>query len=254
MKNTAPFFLLIACCFVLTTSCKSEEEEEGIIDTCVDYSGRVYKTVVIGNQVWMAENLATRYFTSGASIYTPQQIADLPYQSLPVYYKYQNQESYYTIYGALYNRFCVYEPTITPTGWRIPTKEDVVTLVNHIKSSNYSFEPSDTSNWVGKALASRLYWVNNSIAGTVGNNMNTNNASGFNALPGGYYIKDDDVYFSEKYVCQFWTKSIDSTTNSLFVATLQSASKDLIFNTSEGYEIACYIRCVRDLTFYSNNH
>lgn len=249
MKKIVPFLLLIVCSLFLTTSCNSEEET---IVSCVDYSGRVYKTVVIGNQVWMAENLATRKYRDGSSIYTPAEIANFANKNVPVYYILENQETYYNIYGALYNRFCVYEPTITPTGWRIPTKEDVETLVNHIKSSNYSFEPSDSSDWVGKALASTSYWVNNSIAGTVGNNMNANNASGFNALPGGYMM-DDDLFFSEKYVCQFWTKSIDSTKNSLLVATIQSASKDLIFNTFEGHEIACYIRCVRDLTFI-NNH
>lgn len=238
---------MMCFCFSFFISCEKEEDEEKT-DLCVDYSGKVYKTVVIGNQLWMAENLATRFLSNGAPIYKPLQILHYPNKNVPVYYPYNNEDTYMNIYGCMYNRFCLYEGTLAPTGWRIPTKQDVEILVNFIKSKNYSFEPSDTSDWVGKALASTTIWNNNNQVGTIGNNRGVNNASGFNALPGGYYYSDN-VFFGEKSVSQFWTTTVDSTTNLLQIATLQSESNDLIFTSIEGDNAAYYVRCVRDLPF-----
>jgi len=244
MKITTCFISAIACFSCLFSSCNKEEDD--LTNDFVDYSGKVYKTVVIGDQEWMAENLATRFFSNGEAIYTRQQIANLPNKSVPVYYYFEGQESYYRTYGALYNHYCVIEEGLIPNGWRIPTKNDVNKLVDYIKSRNYSFEPSDTADWVAKALSSTTIWNNNLTVGSIGYNRETNNSTGFNALPGGY-ISDNDMSYGEKNSLRFWTTTVDSASNSLLIATLQVASKDLIFTTLEETKGACYIRCVRDL-------
>jgi uncharacterized protein (TIGR02145 family) len=74
--------------------------------------GKIYKTVKIGNQVWMAENLA--YKTQKGS------------------WAYNNDENNAKIYGYLYeweaaNNAC-------PPGWHLPTKAEWETLISNLGS------------------------------------------------------------------------------------------------------------------------
>lgn len=69
MKRT--FFtwsLLIAGVFILLLgSCKKDDGED-TNSTVTDVEGNVYKTVVIGTQTWMAENLRTTKLNDGQAI------------------------------------------------------------------------------------------------------------------------------------------------------------------------------------------
>jgi uncharacterized protein (TIGR02145 family) len=94
------YFFLVPVAMVCAT---------GGSDTMKDKSGNTYKTVKIGNQVWMAENL--NYETSsGSSCYD-----DDP----------ANCEKY----GRLYDWETAM--TVCPEGWRLPTKRDFETLLNN---------------------------------------------------------------------------------------------------------------------------
>ena len=71
--------------------------------TATDIDGNVYKTVVIGNQEWFAENLKTTKFNDGSVI--PQISDDNSWSQLtsPAYCWYNNQPEFSNPYGALYN-------------------------------------------------------------------------------------------------------------------------------------------------------
>ena len=49
--------LLIASIFLILSSCKKNEDDKTIMDA----DGNIYTSVTIGTQVWLVENLKTRY-------------------------------------------------------------------------------------------------------------------------------------------------------------------------------------------------
>jgi len=79
-------------------------------NTCID--GKVYRAVKIGEQIWMAENLAvSRYNDYGA--FSPG--------SAPFY---ENDSANLLNYGRLYTRDHIEDGRLCPVGWRMPTVAD----------------------------------------------------------------------------------------------------------------------------------
>ncbi|MCC5928188.1 MAG: fibrobacter succinogenes major paralogous domain-containing protein [Cyclobacteriaceae bacterium] len=114
-----------------------------------DIDGNQYRTVVIGNQTWMADNLRVTKFNDGTPIplITNEQQWDEAAMSLsffpdsetasPAYCWYENNEALGRSYGALYNINTLSPNTnqnknICPQGWRVPSVADFQQLVNFI--------------------------------------------------------------------------------------------------------------------------
>ena len=53
---------------VQLVNCVVEENCENLGSSCIDYDGNIYETVVIGNQLWMAENLRVTQYNNGDQI------------------------------------------------------------------------------------------------------------------------------------------------------------------------------------------
>jgi uncharacterized protein (TIGR02145 family) len=72
--------------------------------------GKVYKTVVIGNQTWMAKNLNVSTFRNGDLIPEAKTLSDWHYAKLnkqPAWCYYDNDPGNGEIYGKLYNWYAV---------------------------------------------------------------------------------------------------------------------------------------------------
>lgn len=101
-------------------------------DTVLDIDGNVYRTVTIGTQVWMVENLKTTRLNDG----TPLQL--VPFPSVwrrtvdPAYCWRQNDSSYKEPFGALYNWHAVRTGKLAPPGWHVPTDEDWTILTSFL--------------------------------------------------------------------------------------------------------------------------
>lgn len=103
MKNIVVFI-----CISLLNSFSFSQEQGKFTDA---RDGKVYKTIKIGNQVWMSENLSYKPLNGN-------------------YYAYNNEPSNVSKYGYLYdwNTAC----NVCPIGWKLPSNSDFLELTNFI--------------------------------------------------------------------------------------------------------------------------
>jgi uncharacterized protein (TIGR02145 family) len=152
-----------------------------------DVAGNVYKTVKIGKQWWMAENLKTTKYSEGTSI--PNVTGDAAWAALtaPGYCWYNDEEEIYkNMYGALYN-FYVVDATsnggknICPTGWHVPSDAEWHTLIKYLDLDAQESLLPDPESLIA---ADKLKEVGNSHWQI--QNEGATNETGFTALPAGY--------------------------------------------------------------------
>jgi uncharacterized protein (TIGR02145 family) len=175
-RLTAISFLII----VLSVSCnkKSNDNNDTGINiipletgSVTDIEGNVYKTVKIGSQWWMAENLKTTRFNYGSAILMVADSNAWFMQIGPAYCWYDNDSmTNKNIYGALYNSYAVKTGKLSPAGWHIPTESDWTTLTTYLGNHYVAGGKMKESGYV--------HWV--------APNTGATNESGFTALPGGY--------------------------------------------------------------------
>ena len=156
----------------------------------LSYGGQSYKTVVIGRQTWMAENLNYNPGTGSSACYG-------------------NQASSCNTYGRLYDWAtamalppnCNYDYCssqiqsrhrgICPSGWHIPSNDDWDVLINYAGGSETA----------GRYLKATSGW--NSYDGVSGNGTDQ---YGFSALPGGFGYSDGSFY-NVGYRGYWWSAS-----------------------------------------------
>lgn len=84
-----------------------------------------YKSVRIGKQVWMLENLDVDHFRNGDTIpqvATKDEWVAAGKEGRPAWCYYENKEENENRYGKLYNWYAVSDPRgIAPVGWHVPT-------------------------------------------------------------------------------------------------------------------------------------
>jgi len=99
--------------------------------TVTDIDGNEYKTVKIGTQIWMAENLRTATYNNGTSI--PNVTSGSTWSGLTsgAWCYYDNNSSYNIPYGKLYNGYTIDNGNLCPTGWHVPDNGDFNTLINY---------------------------------------------------------------------------------------------------------------------------
>lgn len=134
-----PLILIFTSCFDLLSDNDDNNPDdiltcgEDLIDTRDNQS---YKTVKIGNQCWMAENL--NYGTFKESIFTNDPHANVSNNGVVEKYAYDNDEANLALYGGLYDwnemmdySFSESAQGICPDGWHIPSYDEIVELVEN---------------------------------------------------------------------------------------------------------------------------
>lgn len=137
----------------------------------VDYDGNTYKTVKIGTQIWMAENLKTTHYNDGTPINHLIDYNEWQNATAGAYCWYNNNQSSAenNNYGLLYNWHAVKTGLLCPKGWHIPSDAEWTVLENYLASDGYAGNE-------GLILKSISGWSSNDIR---------TDKYGFSALPGG---------------------------------------------------------------------
>ncbi|MCK9639351.1 MAG: fibrobacter succinogenes major paralogous domain-containing protein [Prolixibacteraceae bacterium] len=146
-----------------------------------DLDGNIYKTVIIGAQTWMAENLRTTKCKDGTPI---PYVADAnAWYNLytPGYCWFNNLIIYKTSRGALYNWYTIDTGKLCPVGWHIPAVAEWKILIDYLGGeivAQGKLKETGTSHWLSP-------------------NTNATNESGFTALPGAirYYDGSYDYWY-----------------------------------------------------------
>ncbi len=125
LKGPANVVLLVISLFI---SCSDEAlsptEKETHETTVTDVDGNVYRTIKIGNQIWMAENLRVTRFRNGQPIAHVKDANAWMSLSTGAYCYYQNDDSSGSS-GLLYNWFAVNSSlNLAPEGWHVASDDD----------------------------------------------------------------------------------------------------------------------------------
>jgi len=211
----------------------------------IDIESSTYKSVDIGGQTWMAENLKTTTYNDGTAIPTPADTNYSIWQALTrdAYCNYKNSDDTGRAYGRLYNWYAASNGKLCPSGWHIPTEADWTTLQEYLTSNGYNYDGTTSGNKVGKALASSTLWTSSTIAGAVGNNMATNNSTGFTALP--FSHRSANVNFQTPMgISSLWWSSTSYDTTSAYSRFLLYTRPELVSKVN--LKVAGFaVRCVR---------
>ena len=157
------YLTIVVFALALFTSCEKDDESSNSFTDSRD--GNTYKLVTIGEQTWMAENLA--FQPTGGDYWSPG-----------------GDAGNVGTYGYLYTWQAA--QSAAPAGWHIPTKAEWDELSNYLGTNadgGGKMKEEGTTHWQSP-------------------NTGATNASGFSALPaGGRFF--DNKYFGE--YAYFWT-------------------------------------------------
>lgn len=218
-----------------------------------DIDGNVYRTVRIGSQTWMAENLKSTKFNDGTEIglVTDNKVWAALFNDssrTPAYCWYKNDISNKAVYGALYNWYAVNTGDISnknvcPDGWHIPAEADWTTMENYLIANGYNYDGTKTGNKYAKSIAATTNWTLSVSAGGPGNPdyPDYRDKAGFSAFPGGYRYGDGTFGYMG-FFCYWWVanEANENYTRFRYLCYYISSVKGIAAaNSNNGFSVRC---------------
>ena len=216
---------------IFSNSCKKDNSNSNSNPvpgpTVTDVDGNVYHSVTIGTQVWMVENLKTTKYNDGTAIPLVTDGTAWSTDTTPAYCWYNNDEATYkSTYGALYNWYTVKSGKLCPAGWHVPTDAEWGTLVAYLGDSTLvggKLKEAGTAHWVSP-------------------NTGASNSTGFTALPSGSRYSNAAFYLNGKYGW-LWSSTESSAANAWHEYMQYNSSA--IFRTSGSKGLGFSVRCIK---------
>lgn len=227
--------VLIGLLLIIAEGCKKNDEVsvEHATGVVSDNDGNVYKTVKIGSQWWMAENLRVKKYRNGDSIHLAKTNVE-----------WQDTVASYCIYdslasGLLYNWYAISDArSIVPIGWHIPTDDEWKTLEQNLGMAKAEV---DKVNWRGTHEGEKLK-VESPKGWKVYGNVWSTNETGFTALPGGCRLFNGVL--GDQGVGFWWTMS-QNQSGMIWYRYLDYKNANVFrFNGAKTYGFN--VRCVKD--------
>lgn len=226
---------LLSLAVLLLVTCKPDKEEPEpnnssylnpnlTYGSVTDIDGNSYKTIKIGTQTWMAENLRVTRLINGDSLtkLDPNGLTTSPLN----YSFYQNDSTYKESLGNLYSYYLLYQE-LCPSGWYVPTEREWASLTDYLGGLSIAGgKMKSTSN---------LWQIPNSAA---------TNESGFSAIPGGYRngLTFGDLGYSVSYAC---LSEYSTVLHPVFTLSFDNGKLSKIWTDKNVDLDGYYIRCVK---------
>jgi len=218
-----------------------DDPDNGIpSETLTDIDGNVYKTVKIGGQIWMAEDLKVKHYRNGDII--PNVLDDDTWSDLAAgaWCTYNNDSDYFDTHGCLYNWYAAADSRgLAPAGWHVPSDEDWKQLEMHLGMSQ---SEADSIGWRGSDVGGKL-----KEAGTDhwdGPNTGAVNESGFTALAGGYRHYTGGGFRGMRLSHDYWT-SLEYDSDYAWARGMDYATSKIL-RAYAGKEYGFGVRLVKD--------
>lgn len=223
------FVLVFSLLFIIIT--RFIGSSEGILE---DIDGNSYRTVKIGKQNWMAENLKVTKYNDDEPIPHVTDGTEWYNLSTAAYCWYNNDSAAFSDpYGALYNYHAINTGKLCPPGWHVPTTRDLQALISTL-DNGANLVKHEVSFAAGGMLKAENtdYWSEP--------NSDATNESGFSALPGG---------------CRSWAGNFSmlgsfgyygSSTDYSSLAVRSATGSAFMRSGISGY-VGVSVRCVKDL-------
>jgi uncharacterized protein (TIGR02145 family) len=205
-----------------------------LLTKMVDADNNLYNTVVIGTQIWMAENLKTTKYLNGDLIgTTTPSTLNISGESEPKYqWAYDGNESNVATYGRLYTWYAVTDSrNVCPTGWHVSTDAEWTTLINYLGGESVAGGKLKETGFT--------HWITPNTGAT--------NETGFTAHPGGYR-KDgyDGVYYNGVgYYGYWWSSSTEGFTVDALGMTM-GCNNAYVSRINFYKQYGFSVRCLRD--------
>jgi uncharacterized protein (TIGR02145 family) len=202
--------------------------------TMTDQEGNVYRTIVIGTQEWMAENLNTGTYRNGEPI--PTGLSDIQWNTagtasgiFGACANFNNNEQNSCPFGKLYNFYAVTDPrNLCPTGWHVPTDDEWTILTSFLGGEEIAG---------GKMKSTGLQYWNSP-------NQDASNESGFSGLAGG--MRYNFGLFDLSGFFGLWWSSTSLDGGGLAWFRSLSYSTEDIQRGNNSWEFGYSIRCLKD--------
>lgn len=220
--NYLLLFFTTAVFMVLVAGCKKDEDPGP--ETVTDYDGNVYKTVKIGDQVWMAENLKATTLNDGTNISLVSVDQSWAETDEPAFCGYAKSQDNVETYGALYNWAAISTGKLAPEGWHVATKTDWAELIETLGGESQApgkLKESGTAHWTSPNDAT--------------------NSADFTALPGG--SRNTEGLFFGLGIDAAWWSATESSDSKAYLFELS------IYNpleSSTDKECGLSVRCLKD--------
>ena len=215
-----------------------DANSDGICDdyqgTVSDVDGNTYKTIKIGEQWWMAEDLKVTNYRDGNEIPNITNNDDWGSLTTGAYGDYDNNPTNSETYGRLYNWYTVDDDRgVCPVGWHVPSDAEYTVLTDYLGGLG-----GEEIAIAGEKMKEAGFEHWNSP------NYGATNESGFTALPGGCRTPWDGYYVEMGSDGYCWSSSENNSLTAWHVELSYGYSPTFLNTAAKRYGFS--IRCLKD--------
>ena len=190
-----------------------------------DIDGNIYNTVSIYDKIWIVENLKTTRYNDGTTIPLVTDNAAWSTLATPGYCYYNNDDiTYKSTYGGLYNWFAVSTGKLCPIDWHVPSDAEWTAFTDFMAGEIVAggrLKEIGTAHWLTP-------------------NTGATNENGFTALPGG--SRDNNGNFNNIGQDGNWWSSSENDANSSWYRNMNynvSSIDRNYYSKANGLSVRC---------------